>query len=241
MDTQNKTDKAKKYSHSHAGHRQRFKDKYVKNGGFDGLPAHEVLELLLYYVIPQKNTNDIAHALIDKFGSLEAVLSASREELETVSGIKGEASLYLTLFNSLERYRRMNSPEVPETLDAPDKMIQYLKPQYYGKNNEISMLVCLDSKCRVIGCHTILEGAMNYTAFDPRKVMDIVIRSNAPRVILSHNHPVGGPNPSRNDVETTGAIIRMLSQIGVKVVDHIIISPEGEVAMSTLPKYMMMF
>jgi len=241
MDTQNKTPKPNGYSHSHAGHRKRLKADYAKDGSFDKFHPHKVLELLLFYVIPQKDTNEIAHRLIDRFGTLEAVLNADRSELEKIDGIKGEASLYLTLFNNLERYRRMNSPQLPAILDTPGKMIEYVRPLYYNKNKEISMIICLDSKCRVIGCYDILEGTSNFTAFDPRKVMDAVIKSNASKVILSHNHPSGDSKPSRNDIETTGAIIRMLTQIGVKVCDHIIISPEGDTALSTVPKFMMMF
>lgn len=241
MYTQNKPAKTKRYSHNHEGHRQRLKVDYAHDCNLDRFHPHQVLELLLFYIIPQKDTNEIAHELINRFGSLEAVLNADRSELEKIDGIKGEASLYLTLFNSLERCRRMNSPDLPEVLDKPEKLIAYLKPQYYNKDKEVSMIVCLDSRCRVIGCYDIIEGASNFTAFDPRKVMDIVIRSNAAKVVLSHNHPSGDSTPSRNDVETTGAIIRMLTQVGVKVCDHIIISPEGDTAMSTIPKFMMMF
>lgn len=230
-----------RYDHNHEGHRQRLKETYAKDGSFDRFHPHEVLELLLFYVIPQKDTNELAHKLINRFGSLEAVLTADRNELMKVDGIKEEASLFLTMFDNFERYRRLNQPDAPQILNTSEKIIEYIEPYYYGKTNEVSMLLCLDRMCRVIGCHTILDGTINYTSLNPRKILDIVISTNAPCVVLTHNHPVGSPKPSAHDVETTKALIRMLTQIEVKVLDHIIVSPSGSLAMSKDPKYMMMF
>lgn len=243
MDNSNENNNATKTrSHNNWGHRQRLKTRYLKEGNFDAFATHEVLELLLFYVIPQKDTKPIAKALLEHFdGSLERVFSAPIDELKKVKGIKDEAGLFLTLFNSLERFRKLNSEKLPDRLNSSEKVIEYLKPHYYGKTTETSMLLCLDRQCRVIGCHMIQEGTINYTALNPRKIMDIVLRCNAPCVILSHNHPVGGPTPSQNDIESTRTIIRMLSQIEVKVIDHVIISPNGECSMADTARYAMMF
>lgn len=243
MDTCNKSNNAAKTrSHNNWGHRQRLKTRYLKEGSLDAFAPYEVLEFLLFYVIPQKDTKAIAKELLEHFdGSLERVFSAPVEELKRVNGIKEEASLFLTLFNNLERFRKINNENLPEKLNSSEKVIEYLKPHYYGKTIETSMLLCMDRQCRVISCHTIQEGTINYTALNPRKIMDITLRSNAPCVILSHNHPVGSATPSQNDVETTRAIIKLLSQIEVKVLDHVIISPNGECSMAETPKYMMMF
>lgn len=243
MDTQNKSGKAtKKITHDNWGHRERLRERYMVTENFDAFATHEVLEMLLFYIIPQKDTKPIAKDLLKTFGnSLEKVLTADIDRLKMVNGIKEEAALFLSLFGSLHRFMELNRKDLPEVLDSPDKMIKYIKSKYPNESNEVSKLICLDSNCRVMSCHTVLEGTINYTSLDPRTIMDIVLRSNAPRVILSHNHPVSDSTPSQNDVESTRAIIRMLSQIGVKVLDHIIVSPEGATAMSTIPKYMMMF
>ena len=231
----------KSVAHSHAGHRQRLKQLFLDSGNFDNFQPHQVLELLLYYVIPQRDTNDIAHKLIDRFGSVEGVLNASVDELQEIAWIKQEASTYLKLFDALERYRRLNSNSVPVKLDKPEKVIEFLKPRYYGKKNEVSMITCVDRACNVMGCYTLLEGTINFTSINTRKVLETTIRSNAPCVILSHNHPVGSPNPSQSDVESTRAIIRLLSQVEVKVLDHVILSPNGEFSMAQSLKYAMMF
>ncbi len=241
MDNSSQTNATSKFNHPHGGHRQRLKQRFLKEGSFDNFQPHEVLELLLFYVIPQRDTNKIAHDLINRFGSLEAVFSASMDELQKVDWIKEEASLFIKIFNSLDRFRKLNSGDLPDILNTSEKVIEYLKPHYHGKSNEVSMLLCLDRQCRVMGCHTILEGTINYSALNPRKIMDIVLRCNAPCVVLAHNHPVGSPTPSRNDVDSTKTIIRMLSQIEVKVIDHVILSPNGECSMAQEPKYMMMF
>ncbi len=242
MDTRNKNgNTATKLPHNHYGHRMRLKERYAREKNFDNFQPHEVLELLLFYVIPQRDTNAIAHELIDRFGSLEAVLNAPLKELEKVPWIKGSASLYLSLFNNLERFRQMNNDDLPDVLNSSEKIIEYIKPQYYGETTEVSRLICLSRDCRVLGCHKILEGTISYTSLNPRNIIDVVFRCNAPCVVLVHNHPVGSPMPSQNDVETTRSLIRLLSQIEVKVIDHIIISPAGECSMARMPKYMMMF
>lgn len=243
MDTQNKSGKANENkTHDNWGHRERLRERYMVTENFDAFAPHEVLEMILFYIIPQKDTKPIAKELLSAFdNSLENVLNADIDRLKAIKGIKKEAALFLSLFGSLNRFIQLNRKDLPEILNSPDKMIEYVKSRYSNESNEVSKLICLDSNCRVMGCHTILEGTINFTSLEPRKIMDIVLRSNAPRVILSHNHPVSDSTPSQNDVEATRAIIRMLSQIGVKVLDHIIISPAGETAMSTIPKYMMMF
>lgn len=228
-------------SHSHSGHRQRLKQLFLDEGNFDNFQPHQVLELLLYYVIPQRDTNEIAHNLIDRFGSVEGVLNASAEELQEIAWVKQEASTYLKLFDALERYRRLNSNKIPIKLDAPEKVIEYLKPRYYGKKNEVSMITCVDRNCNVMGCYTLLEGTINFTSINARKVLETTIRSNAPCVILSHNHPVGSPKPSQADIESTRAIIRLLSQVEVKVLDHVILSPDGEFSMAQSSRFALMF
>ena len=243
MDTQNKKSKATvEKTHNNWGHRERLRERYMVTRNFDAFAQHEVLEMLLFYIIPQQDTKPIAKDLLNAFdNSLEKVFNADIDRLKMISGIKEEAGLFLSLFGSLRRFMELNRKDLPDVLNSPDKMIEYVKSRYSNETNEVSKLVCLDSNCRIMGCHTILESSMNYTAFDPRKILDIALRTNAPKVILSHNHPVGDATPSQNDVEATRSIIRMLTQVGVKVVDHIIISPNGETAMSTIPKYMMMF
>lgn len=243
MDTQNKNSKVTgKVTHDNWGHRERLRDRYMVTRNFDAFAPHEVLEMLLFYIIPQKDTKPIAKELLRTFdNSLEKVFNADIDRLKKIDGIKEEAGLFLSLFGSLHRFIELNRADLPEILNTPDKTIEYVRSQYSNETTEVSKIVCLDSNCRVMGCHVVREGVVNYTALDPRKIMDIVLRCNAPKVILCHNHPVGDSTPSQNDIESTKAIIRMLTQIGVKVLDHIIISPQGNTAMSVIPKFMMMF
>ena len=221
----------------HRGHRQKVKERFSRDGFcFDSFQPHEVLEILLFYVIPQKNTNDIAHRLIDEFGSLENVFSASESQLRTVKGIKNESARYLKIFNALNRYRDLTK-NVPDRLLSVKDMVDYIKPKFSGKTDEMSLIVCLDSKHCVKECRTVLEGQINYTSIDLRRVLDIALSSNATDIILAHNHPFGVPTPSVNDIETTKYLRKILMQVSIRMIDHIIISPQGEYSMVSDPKY----
>ena len=198
MDDRSTSEKA---ANLHAGHRHNMKTRFLKNGySFDNFQPHEVLEMLLYYVIPQRNTNDIAHRLIEQFGSIENVFSASVNQLTTVKGIKDASAMYIKAINALSRFTEL-SKVVPNRLLTVEDMINYIKPKFSGKNEEMSLIVCLDSKSCVKECRTVLEGMVNYTSIDPRRVLDIALSSNATDIILAHNHPLGSPMPSINTCE----------------------------------------
>lgn len=244
MDTldENIDDASEKRLNINQGHRKRLKARYANSMSFDSFAPHEVLEMLLFYVIPQKDTKAIAKELLAAFdNSLDNVLNADVEQLKKVKGIKEEASLFLTVFNRLEQYRGLHCRKAPEVLNKPEKVIEYLRPYYRCKKTEASMVICLDRECRPKGCYTIMEGTVNFTSLNPRRILEIVLKYDSPCVILSHNHPAGSPTPSQNDIETTRSIIRMLSQIEVKVLDHVILSPSGELSMANNSKYAMMF
>ncbi|MDO5546289.1 MAG: DNA repair protein RadC [Eubacteriales bacterium] len=210
----------------HAGHRERLKRRFLETG-LDSFTDVQALELLLFYAIPQKDTNPIAHALLDRFGSLSQVLDAEVEELKKVPGISGHAATLLRLVTELGRFYQVDSAQRTEVLTSLDACGAYLVPRFFGRKVETVFLLCLDAKCKVLCCREIGEGSVNAASISVRKVVEAALSAGATTVVLAHNHPSGVVLPSADDVQTTRRIAAALSAVEVKLIDHIVVA-EGD-------------
>ena len=207
----------------HEGHRQRMKERF-STMGLDGMKEHEILEMLLYYCIPRRNTNEIAHYLLDKFKTLPRVLNASVKELEEVDGMGHNAALFVTFIRQLERFFVEENGCTDDILNSIDKCGRYLLKRFAARKNETVMLLCLDAKCKVLGCPIVAEGNVNSANISVRKIVDMALAINATSVILAHNHPSGLAVPSTEDVQTTSRVAKALSYVDVILNDHIIVA-----------------
>ncbi len=214
----------------HDGHRQRVKNRF-KNEGLDHFENHQVLELLLFYCVPRQDTNPIAHRLIDRFGSVGAVLSASPAELKRVEGVGDNIVQFLRLFGELNRYSKKECP-VDIILNAPELYCKYLIPVFDNKKNETVYLLCLDAKCRVISCKLVGEGSVNSAGVPIRRIVEMALDEGATAVILAHNHPSGIAIPSDEDRMTTMRLARALSAVEIVLVDHVVVAEEEAVSMA---------
>lgn len=215
----------------HDGHRQRVKDRFLKEG-LEHFKEHQVLELLLFYCIPRKDTNVIAHNLIDKFGSLHQVLEASSEELMKVDGISANSAAFLSLIASVTRYYQNSRKKDVVCLDTLEKCGEYLAPRLWGLKNEVVYLLCLDAKCKVLGCKMIGEGSVNSASVPIRKIVEAALQYNATTVILAHNHPAGVAVPSADDIYATGKVAAALEAVDVRLQDHIIVADDDYVSLA---------
>lgn len=214
----------------HEGHRERMKRQFLANG-LDSFGDHNILELLLFYVVPRRDTNVLAHRLMQRFGSLSGVLDAPAQELTEVPGIGSAAACYLKLFSQVARVYFNDKLKDGVILDTPEKVGEYLIPKYVGVTHELVLLVCLDSKGKVLSCTAVMEGTINATQVSVRKIVETAVRNNAASVILSHNHPSGLAIPSRDDIATTKKIEQALSLISVSLVDHIVVADNDWVSL----------
>ena len=215
----------------HSGHRQRMRDRFEKLG-MDGLQDHEVLEVLLYYCIPRKNTNEIAHRLLKEFKTLSRVFNASVKELERVEGVGHNTALFLSMVRQTERFFQPKEAEEEDSiLTSMDRCHKYLVKQMAARRNETVMLLCLDAKCMALGYHIISEGSMNAANVSIRKIVDIALSTNASSVILAHNHPSGVALPSAEDIQTTKQISMALRMVDVVLADHVIIADNDYVSL----------
>ena len=214
----------------HDGHRQRLIQRFLEED-LDNFEPHNALELLLFYAIPRKDTNELAHVLMDTFGSLNGVFDAPYEELIKVTGIGPNTAALLKLVPSLTRtYYSSDARSV--ILDTSEKSGEYFLPYYIGQTEEVVRLACLDAGGKVISNQILHRGSANAAEVNLRKIVNIALRNNAMGVILAHNHPGGLPLPSEEDVATTKSIREALMPMGILLMDHIIVAGQDYVSMA---------
>ncbi|MDD5930995.1 MAG: DNA repair protein RadC [Oscillospiraceae bacterium] len=215
----------------HDGHREKMRAR-VLAGGLEGFAPHEALELLLYYAIPRRDTNAIAHALMERYGSLTAVLQAPVEDLKKVEGIGENAAVLLRLVPQLCRRARVDDAERESILNSSERAGKYLQTLFAEQKRETVYQLCLDGKGKLLACKCLGEGGAASAVLDIRQVVENAILTSASAVILAHNHPSGIALPSQEDYGVTDRARKALATIGVALTDHIIVADGDYVSMA---------
>ncbi len=215
----------------HSGHRQRLKDRFAREG-LDNFEQHQVLELLLFYAIPRADTNPIAHALLERFGSLDQVLEATAPELRKVPGMGDHAAQFLSLVSQVGRYYQVCRVSRPTILATLDQCGQYLLPRFCGRRNETVFLLCLDAKRKALICKEVGEGSVNSAAVPIRRVVEMALAAGATYAVLAHNHPCGIALPSQEDVYVTRRVAMALAAVEIELLDHIVVADDDFVSLS---------
>lgn len=213
----------------HEGHRKRLKAQFLVHG--DDFLDHQLLELLLCYAIPQGDVNELAHALLGRFGSLAGVLDALPQALMQTPGIGEHSAVLLKLIPKLSgRYTSIRG-SLGDILESTRAACEYLRPYFQqGARNEMVYIVCMDAKCKVLGVHKLGEGSVNATDIAPRKVVEIALAHNATAVIVAHNHVSGIALPSNADLATTRKLCAVLHDLGISLADHLIFADDDMVS-----------
>ena len=206
----------------HEGHRDRMRNRYLQEGA-DGMASHEILEILLYGTIPRGDTNEIAHHLLDEFGSISNLIEADPHEIAKTAGVGIKSAVFLSLLHELVlRYEREKLEQKPALTSIP-RSVDYCKALLAFRPRECFYAICLDSRRKIIRTSKISEGTVNDAAVSPRLVVEKALRYKATGILLCHNHPSGNVKPSYEDIILTNQLKSMLEPLGVQVVDHIII------------------
>lgn len=207
----------------HKGHRQRMRER-VQSYGLDSLAEHEALEYVLYLTNAQRDTNGIAHDLIDRFGDFAAVLEASEEELCTVEGVGPSTARMLHLLPQISRYYGRSRTSTTRYIKTTEQMGSYLMAKFAWSDYERAMLVSLDSRKRVRAAVWLREGTSDRVSLDIKNVVAAAIKGGTDAVVLCHNHPNGVALPSLEDMDATGSIARALGLVNVHLLDHFILT-----------------
>ncbi|MBR4201257.1 MAG: hypothetical protein IKQ91_08315 [Oscillospiraceae bacterium] len=213
----------------HSGHRNRMRARFCATG-FSGFQPHEVLELILFYGIPRKDTNEIAHRLLERFGSLHAVLSAKPEDTEQITGMTHNAAVLLSVFREVYRFdadERLNGT----VLNSYSKVCDFFAELYRFEETETVRAAMLDENLRVIRCEIIAEGHPSAAQFTVRQLNDAAFRAHSNLLVLAHNHPSGSAHISPEDIAVTRHLTEILRKSAVTLVDHILIAGDRAVSM----------
>lgn len=210
------------------GHRQRLRERFVKSG-LAGFADHEVVELLLTLAIPRSDVKDPAKALIARFGNLRGILDASLEDLRAVPGIGSVTPVALHIIKAAGTLYLQQSSEGQDSLADPGRLASIWQMRIGSLPNETFEVAYLDSAYRVLrdGIERLEEGTIDRAAVYPRRVIEAALRRGAFGVVLAHNHPNGTIAPSEHDKLLTRAIVLAAETVGVRVIDHLIVSADA--------------
>lgn len=219
----NNSNKNIKKSNPHKDHRKRLKKHFLQEG-LSSFPHHNVLELLLFYSLPQKDTNEIAHALIEKFGSFSAVFDANFEDLCTVSGISEHSATLIKLIPEIAAAYSLDKLSAGTDFSNIESATKYLIEYFMPKTTECVVAIFLDSKNSLLHISEISSGIVNMTQVEIRKIAELAFLYNASGFIISHNHPKGKAKASREDVAFTMNTLHTFEKLGINMIEHIVIA-----------------
>jgi DNA repair protein RadC len=220
----------------HEGHRARMREEF-RRAGLESLQPHRVLELLLFYAVPRRDTNELAHALLERFGSLKDVLAAPYEELRRVEGI-GEAAATLVVFAAqLARRYSMEQGGGKISFESRKEFHAYALSLFFGADTERAFLLCMDNAGRLNHSCAVSLGTKYAVSLDNRSLLEAAFRHGATKVALAHNHPNGLAAPSKEDVACTQAAAELFRSVSITLLDHLIVANGECFSMAATPRF----
>jgi DNA repair protein RadC len=215
------------------GHRDRLRERFA-SAGPDALPDYELLELLLFRLIPRADTKPVAKALLARFGTLAEVLGAPAGLLQEVKGIGPAVAVDLKVIAAAAQRMARGAISGRELLSSSTQLLEYCRSVMAFENREQFRILFLDKKNMLIADEVQQVGTVDHTPVYPREVVKRALELSATAIILVHNHPSGDPTPSRADIEMTKQVIDTAKPLGIAVHDHIIIGKNGYASMKGL-------
>jgi DNA repair protein RadC len=215
-------------SGQHDGHRQRLRERFLKSG-FAGFAEHEIVELLLTLCIPRRDVKPTAKALLQRFGSVRGILDAQVSDLQQTAGIGEVAPVALRIIRETASLYLQQQAEEVTVLASPDVLTSFWRVRLGGLKNEVFEVAYLDSGCKLLrdGVETLEEGTVDRAAVYPRRVIEAALRRGATALVCAHNHPNGDVRPSEQDKLLTRALVLASNTVQIKLLDHLIVSPDS--------------
>jgi len=215
------------------GHRERLRERALK-GGLEALPDYELLELYLFRTFPRGDIKPLAKALLARFGSLTGVLSASPEELKTVTGVGETAAVDLKLLHEATLRLARQTVQKRTVISSWSALLGYVRVALANEAREQFRVLFLDKKNQLIADEVMNHGTVDHAPVYPREVMRRALELSASSVILVHNHPSGDPTPSPADIDMTKQIVEAGRSLRISVHDHLVVGREGVASFKAL-------
>ena len=206
----------------HSGHRERLRKRFIENG-LDGFEDHQALELFLFYAIPRKDTNPLAHRLLERYRTICCVCDAPIDELQRDFGLSENGAALLKLLPEMSRLYNESRLQENNAIDL-ETLGDIVKQKFIGRTSEVVVLVLGDAKGKMVYFDVIAKGSVSSSDFPVRKIVELAIRHNAKIAFIAHNHPSGSALPSQTDLTTTKLIAQVLRNVGVRLLDHYIVA-----------------
>lgn len=216
--------KSTKTNNIHSGHRSRLKLQFLENK-LDSMTDIQKLELLLFFAIPQKDTNPLAHNLLNTFGSIKGVFDADFSQLVNVDGIKENSALLINLVKSFTKY--CYKPNYLGKINSTKSALEFATNLFHGSNTEEFYLICLTNLGDVIKYYLINTGTIDKINIEIRTLTQIAIENKVNRIIICHNHPHGTAEMSNEDVRFTYSLMCSCLLNSIDLVDHVIVGTNG--------------
>ena len=206
----------------HSGHRERLRRRFIDNG-LDGFEEHQALELYLFYAIPRRDTNPLAHRLLERYRNIGGVCDAPIDELERDFGLSESAATLLKLLPEMSRLYNESKLSDTNFID-PETVGEMIARRFIGRTSEAVALLLGSAKGKILYFDIVAKGSVSSSDFPLRRIVDLAIRHNARTAYIAHNHPSGSLLPSRADIDVTKLLDSTLSSVGVHLLDHFIVA-----------------
>ncbi len=213
----------------HAGHRQRMRQRFAETG-LNGFQEHEILEMLLFYVIPRRNTNPLAHCLLNTFGSIRNVMQASDRELRSIDGVNDQViSMLRFIYAFMMRYA--DEEESIDSMASYDEACRFFERELRGKRHEMLQVAFLDKKLRLMRVEVLVEGSGDSIQIPTKLLIERCVEIGSSTIILAHNHPNGAADASSEDIAATHRLMDILDHAGIRLIDHVIVGRRSVISM----------
>ena len=220
----------------HEGHRKRLLERF-ENQGLAGLHDYEIIELLLTFAIPRKDTKPIAKKLLDRYKTISALLNAPAAELAQIPGIGGRAVLFMALVREISSYCLREKFARQSIVQQRSDVEQYLRFHFGMRRDEYVAALYLDTGNRCIATEIVAEGTVNQCAIYPRTIIHRGFTHGAAGIVLVHNHPGGRTEPSRADWQLTERVFAAAKLLDIPLIDHLIITHDAIISLRDFARW----
>ena len=217
-----KNKKPKKPDNPNAKHRERMRARYIK-AGLDAMAPHEILEMLLFYAIPRKDTNKMAHRILNEFGSLHNIFESSPQDIVKRCKLTKNTAVLLSMIAPLARQYNLSKWNGRTVFTSSKELGEYAVSLFIGEVTECFYIICLNNSLSLVAAELLEKGTIDRIELYPKEILRRVLYHNASYVVLAHNHPSGSTDISSSDITTTNHIKKLMLGVEIDVLDHIIV------------------